>query len=120
MDSPTAIRLLEGAVPGTGGTWADLGWGDGTFTLALADRLGSGARIIAIDQDPAALSRLRRTANRWVPYPISPRRLAEIAASAGLSDLKIAATSPSTFSGMLYAAYSVRHDSRHTTEMETP
>lgn len=185
MDSESAIRLLEGAVNGTGGTWADLGCGDGTFTLALADRLGSGARIYAIDHDPAALSRLRRrspartniipiegdftvsldlpeagdsldgilfanslhyvrepehvlarwvsrlrpegsavfveydrrAANRWVPYPISPERLARIAASAGLSDPVVTATAPSAFRGRIYAATSVRRHPRHTGTM---
>jgi ubiquinone/menaquinone biosynthesis C-methylase UbiE len=176
VDTPDAVRLLEGAIPRAGGTWADLGCGDGTFTLALADLLGAEARIYAIDHDPAALSRLRRrarartsitsvegdftdsldlpggaldgvlfanslhyapepeavltrwasrlrsegravfveydrrTANRWVPYPIPPRRLAEIVASAGLSGPMFTNTRPSEFSGTLYAAYSVRHD----------
>ena len=182
MDTASAIRLLEGAVDGTGGTWADLGCGDGTFTAALAERLGSGARVFAVDHDPSALSRLRqrfrsnpgiipvegdftgspgllgepvtldgilfanslhyvrkpedvlarwasrlrpdgravfveydrRDANPWVPYPISPRKLATIAASAGLSAPVVTATAPSAFRGSLYVAYSVRRDPRHT------
>jgi ubiquinone/menaquinone biosynthesis C-methylase UbiE len=182
VDTPSAVRLLERAIPRAGGTWADLGCGDGTFTLALADLLGPDARIYALDRDPGALSRLRRrtrartnvisvegdftdsldlpgergaldgilfanslhyvpepedvlgrwatrlrsegravfveydrrTANRWVPYPIPPRRLAEIAASTGLSEPVITATRPSSYSGTLYAAYSVRHDVQRT------
>ena len=38
--------------------WADLGCGDGTFTLALADLLASGSVIHAIDLDASALRRI--------------------------------------------------------------
>jgi len=36
-------------------TWADLGCGDGTFTLALADLLSSGSTIHAMDRDASAI-----------------------------------------------------------------
>lgn len=39
-------------------TWADLGCGDGTFTLALASLLPAGSTIHAADQDAAALRAL--------------------------------------------------------------
>lgn len=39
-------------------TWADLGCGDGTFTLALAELLGSGSTINAMDLDGSALRRI--------------------------------------------------------------
>ena len=39
-------------------TWADLGCGDGTFTLALADLLDSGSIIHAMDLDTSALRRI--------------------------------------------------------------
>jgi SAM-dependent methyltransferase len=39
-------------------TWADLGCGTGTFTLALADQLAPGSVIHAMDQDGAALRRI--------------------------------------------------------------
>jgi len=57
MDHRDHVRLLAGAVPGPGrgGTWADIGAGEGAFTLALADLLGSGARIVALDRDAGAL-----------------------------------------------------------------
>jgi ubiquinone/menaquinone biosynthesis C-methylase UbiE len=39
-------------------TWADLGCGDGTFTLALADVLASESVIHAMDLDASALRRI--------------------------------------------------------------
>ena len=39
-------------------TWADLGCGDGTFTLALAVRLAAGSTIHAMDRDGAALRKI--------------------------------------------------------------
>ena len=37
-------------------SWADLGCGDGTFTLALAELLADGSVIHAVDLDASALS----------------------------------------------------------------
>ena len=178
METRDAIRLIEKAVPRSGGVWADLGCGDGTFTLALADRLGADGRIYAVDNDARVLVRLRRrTANRagvisvladftrplalpgydgaldgllfanalhfvadaesvlaawvarlspggravfveydrraanpWVPHPISPARLEEVAAASGLSPPEVTARQPSAFSGDLYAAVAIRPD----------
>jgi len=55
-----AIDMLANAdVDALGPTiWADLGCGDGTFTLALADRLASGSVVHAIDLDGSALRRI--------------------------------------------------------------
>jgi ubiquinone/menaquinone biosynthesis C-methylase UbiE len=39
-------------------TWADLGCGDGTFTLALAELLAPGSTIHAMDVDSSALQRI--------------------------------------------------------------
>ena len=39
-------------------TWADLGAGDGTFTLALAEVLASGSVIHAMDLDGSALRKI--------------------------------------------------------------
>jgi ubiquinone/menaquinone biosynthesis C-methylase UbiE len=52
------VRLLRDGVPSAGGRWADLGAGEGAFTLALADLLGPGALITAVDRDPNGLKRL--------------------------------------------------------------
>jgi SAM-dependent methyltransferase len=52
-----AIEMLaDSGVDALGPTiWADLGCGDGTFTLALAELLVSGSTIHAIDLDGSAL-----------------------------------------------------------------
>lgn len=60
MDVRRAIILLRGAILQTTGSWADLGAGEGTFTLALAELLGSGGRVYAVDRDARALSKLER------------------------------------------------------------
>jgi SAM-dependent methyltransferase len=54
MDHADHVGLLRGAVGG-GGIWADIGAGTGAFTLALADLLGAGGRIVAVDRDAGAL-----------------------------------------------------------------
>lgn len=59
MDHADHLRLLrDGVTPG--GVWADLGAGSGAFTLALADLLGPGAEVIAVDRDRGALRDLER------------------------------------------------------------
>ncbi|MCZ2110845.1 MAG: class I SAM-dependent methyltransferase [Dehalococcoidia bacterium] len=55
MDHADHVNLLRDGIAGPGGTWADLGAGRGAFTLALADLLGPGAVIYAVDRDAAAL-----------------------------------------------------------------
>jgi SAM-dependent methyltransferase len=62
LENSEALELIAGAVPRRAGTWADLGAGGGTFTLALAERLGAGSRIYAVDRDARALARLKRAA----------------------------------------------------------
>ncbi len=54
MDHADHVALLRDAVD-PGGTWADIGAGAGAFTLALADLLGPGGRIVVVDRDRAAL-----------------------------------------------------------------
>jgi len=55
MNHADHVELLRGAVE-PGGTWADIGAGSGAFTLALADLLGPGGRIVAVDRDAGALA----------------------------------------------------------------
>jgi SAM-dependent methyltransferase len=55
-----AVELLRSSDAGTLGptTWADLGCGDGTFTLALADLLAAGSVVHALDVDASALRKI--------------------------------------------------------------
>lgn len=55
MDHRDHVGLLRGGVTTAGWTWADIGAGTGAFTLALADLLGPGGSIIAVDRDADAL-----------------------------------------------------------------
>jgi ubiquinone/menaquinone biosynthesis C-methylase UbiE len=64
VDSRDAVGLLSSAIHTRGGTWADLGAGDGVFTRALAEVLGAGSRIYAVDRDAPALAALERWATR--------------------------------------------------------
>jgi trans-aconitate methyltransferase len=50
---------LDASAPST---WADLGCGDGTFTLALAEKLATGSTIHAIDRNAHAVGKLPATA----------------------------------------------------------
>ncbi len=55
-----AVAMLSGADLSSLGltTWADLGCGDGTFTVALAEVLAPGSVIHAMDVDASALRRI--------------------------------------------------------------
>lgn len=57
MDHADHVRLLRDGVP-RGGRWADLGAGTGAFTLALAELIGPGGEVLAVDRDRGALREL--------------------------------------------------------------
>jgi len=61
------VDLLRGGVTGSGGKWADLGAGEGAFTLALADLLGPGAQITAVDRNGSAMHGLASEVARRFP-----------------------------------------------------
>ncbi len=67
MNHQDHVRLLRKGVPAEGGTWADLGAGSGAFTLALAELLGPGGQIIAIDKDQASLRLLEQSMRAMFP-----------------------------------------------------
>jgi hypothetical protein len=58
MEIQEAVDLLRDAVGDSNGIWADLGAGTGTFTLALAELLGGGSTIYAVDADANAVHAL--------------------------------------------------------------
>lgn len=60
------VRLIGEAVK-PGETWADLGSGEGAFTLALADLLGANGTIYSIERDADALDQQREAMERRFP-----------------------------------------------------
>jgi len=67
VDHADLVGLLRDGVNSRGGTWADLGAGEGAFTLALADLAGAGAHITAVDRDAGSLRRLGEAMGRRFP-----------------------------------------------------
>jgi len=61
------VGLLRDGVDAKGGQWADLGAGEGAFTLALADLLGPGAHITAVDREAGSLRDLGDAMGRRFP-----------------------------------------------------
>ena len=55
MNQSDLVALLSDGVGGRGGRWADLGAGQGAFTLALAELIGPQAHITAVDRDGRAM-----------------------------------------------------------------
>lgn len=60
MNHADHVALLQDGIPQPGGVWADLGSGDGAFTLALAELLGPGAAIYSVDKNGSRLRRQER------------------------------------------------------------
>ena len=60
MNPREAEDFLSKAVPRSPGIWADLGAGTGTFTRALAQILGPGSTVYAVDCDKDAIAKLAR------------------------------------------------------------
>jgi ubiquinone/menaquinone biosynthesis C-methylase UbiE len=55
MDHHDHVALIRAGAEGVGPRWLELGAGEGAFTLALADVLGPGSTIRAMDRDGRAL-----------------------------------------------------------------
>jgi SAM-dependent methyltransferase len=175
VDHRDHLNLLRAGVLGGGTTWADLGSGEGAFTLALADLLGPSGLIHSVDRNGRALhvqvralrdafpevsvtplvadfttplelplldgivmanslhferdklavlrlvgSYLRPAGrlvlveydtdhgNPWVPFPLSFRSWATVAAEAGFRETRRLASVPSRFLGSIYSAVSLR------------
>ena len=78
MNHADLVALLKPGIAEQGGRWADLGAGEGAFTLALAELLGPGAHIVAVDKDANAL--------RAIGHGIETR-VADFTKPLGLHDL---------------------------------
>ena len=61
------VGLIRNGITGVGRRWLELGAGSGAFTLALADVLGPGAEIVAVDRDERELGRLRDSVSARYP-----------------------------------------------------
>jgi ubiquinone/menaquinone biosynthesis C-methylase UbiE len=81
------VDLLRGGITDKGGRWADLGAGEGAFTLALADLLGSGAHITAVDRDRGAIHGLAAEMGRRFPATIVEIVTGDFTRQLSLSDL---------------------------------
>jgi ubiquinone/menaquinone biosynthesis C-methylase UbiE len=67
MDHRDHVGLLREGVLGGGKTWADLGSGEGAFTLALADLLGPTGSVYTVDRDSRTLRVQGRALNEAFP-----------------------------------------------------
>ncbi len=84
MNHSDLVGLIEDGVTEHGGRWADLGAGEGAFTLALADLLGAGAHITAVDRDAGALRSLR---SQRFPGAVVDTKVADFTRPLDLSNL---------------------------------
>jgi len=76
---------LDGVAPGE--RWADIGAGSGAFTLALADLLGPGASIVAVDRDAGALQANERDMAARFPNVALETRVADFVGPLDLASL---------------------------------
>jgi len=66
MDHDDHVALLRAAVS-PAETWADIGAGNGAFTRALAELLGPGGQIVAVDRDRGMLAQNAESAATRYP-----------------------------------------------------
>ncbi len=66
MQHADHVALLRDAVT-PGGVWADLGSGEGAFTLALADLLGESGHVYSVERDAGALEAQRQAMAKRSP-----------------------------------------------------
>jgi ubiquinone/menaquinone biosynthesis C-methylase UbiE len=81
------VALLQDGVTERGGRWADLGAGEGAFTLALAELLGPGAHITAVDKDGRALRSLGGEMGSRYPRVTLELKTGDFTRDTGLSGL---------------------------------
>jgi ubiquinone/menaquinone biosynthesis C-methylase UbiE len=81
------VGLLREGVDVRGGRWADLGAGEGAFTAALADLLGPGAHITAVDRDSGSIRTLAADMERRFPATRLDVLVADFSRPIALADL---------------------------------
>jgi ubiquinone/menaquinone biosynthesis C-methylase UbiE len=70
-----------------GGTWLELGSGEGAFTLALAELLGNGGMIHSIDTDRGALTAQHTAVRSRFPSVRLDQRTADFTRPLGFSGM---------------------------------
>jgi SAM-dependent methyltransferase len=81
------VALLQDGVTERAGRWADLGAGEGAFTFALAELLGAGAHITAVDKDGRALRGLGAEMGKRFPDVVLEVKNGDFTRDLGLSGL---------------------------------
>lgn len=69
----------------------------GELLRRLGRLLRPGAAVVVVEYEG-------ERANRWVPHPLPPARLAEVARAAGLTAPRVVARRPSAYQGVMYCA----------------
>jgi ubiquinone/menaquinone biosynthesis C-methylase UbiE len=81
------VALLRNGVTAKGGRWADLGAGEGAFTLALAELIGPAAHITAVDRDRRAMRELPDGMRKGYPGVLIDVKVADFTQPLALRDL---------------------------------
>jgi ubiquinone/menaquinone biosynthesis C-methylase UbiE len=68
MNHADHVQLIRDGIPESGGIWADMGSGEGAFTLALRDIAGPEVTIYSIDADAGGLLEQKRSFDREFPH----------------------------------------------------
>ncbi len=81
------LALLRGGVTTAGGSWADLGSGEGAFTIALAELLGGQGRVLSVDRNASALKEQERIMRARFPNLDLVLETADFVSLSGISGL---------------------------------
>jgi ubiquinone/menaquinone biosynthesis C-methylase UbiE len=87
LNQSDLVALLRDGITDGGGKWADLGAGEGAFTLALAELLGPGAHITAVDKDGRALRSIGAEMGKRFPGVTLEVKTGDFRGDLGLSGL---------------------------------
>jgi SAM-dependent methyltransferase len=87
LNQADLVALLRDGVTERGGRWADLGAGEGAFTFALAELLGPGAHITAVDKDARGLRGIAEDMGLRYPGVAVDVRVADFTRPLDLRDL---------------------------------
>jgi ubiquinone/menaquinone biosynthesis C-methylase UbiE len=87
LDHADLVELIRDGVAERGGRWADLGAGEGAFTFALAELLGPGAHITAIDKQASSTHAIPHEMGKRYPEVTVEVKAADFTKPVDLKDL---------------------------------